>query len=325
MNSEIIQKFSHFKSTVLYKNRFFVSDHPFLADFKRFIEQDMRNPKQIMVSILPKGTILYRARIMDSDIEDNWAKVYITQMMNNCGDTNSLIENWDSIEEADECDCDCQKPSIDTAESFRRNAKKKLQECIPSSKPPFNGFDKQGSSIIPKEKSNMVSDMRANPKYIRYLYAANDKYTALLEARSNRNSLVSVANIKMIEPLQILDFTNPDRYLAEYDVFFELLQELNLEFSTPAHGELKEYLVSQVISEFVKNLNYKPRFDGICFESSLNPQGKNYTLFYEDTFLPVSSEVYYVNEIALTAYGITEAPGVVVDSKSPNTRSIGCT
>ncbi len=52
--------------------------------------------------------------------------------------------------------------------------------------------------------------------------------------------------------------------------------------------------------------------------SSLNPRGKNYTIFSEESFQPISSEVYYINEIGLTAYGVTEEQDVKIDSDNPN-------
>lgn len=107
----------------------------------------------------------------------------------------------------------------------------------------------------------MVSDMRANPKYIRYLYAASDKYTALLEARSNINSIVSVVDIELLEPLRILNIKWVGTDVTMNDGLFTLLYILSDVFSTPVSDELKDYLLSQVLSEFIKCLDCKPKFD----------------------------------------------------------------
>ncbi len=92
---------------------------------------------------------------------------------------------------------------------------------------------------------------------------------------------------------------------------------LNDEFSTPALGGLKDYLTTQIISEFIKCMDCNPKFDGICFRSSLNPKGKNYTLFNEDKYQPISSEVYYIQEIGLTAYGVTNSKNTIINADNP--------
>lgn len=93
------------------------------------------------------------------------------------------------------------------------------------------------------------------------MHAGGDKYTALLEVRANRNAIVSVAEIEITESLRILDISgdkvNP--YYKEFDLIFAL----NEVFSTPVAGELKDYLLSQALTEFVKCYNCEPQFDGL--------------------------------------------------------------
>ena len=316
MDMEIISKFANFKKSILYENRFFNNDNPFLIELKKHIEQDLERKNPIMITILPKGSTLYRARIMDNDLDDG--KNYVSKLMQvyQCElDMAKCCKKCDNFENDN---INCIKSSEKIAEEFRHSAKEAFVNFKFSSEPNFNGFGKCDSSLPPHEKSNLVSDMRANPKYIRYLYAANDKYTALLEARSNINSLVSVANIEIVKPLRIFDITNSSQHIINDSELSMLFYELNNEFSTPVLGELKDYLTSQVISEFIKSLDCTPKFDGICFNSSLNPKGRNYTIFSEKNFQPVSSEVYYISEIGLTAYGVTEEQIVKIDSNSPN-------
>ncbi|MEG0367677.1 MAG: RES family NAD+ phosphorylase [Coprobacillus sp.] len=305
MNFEIVSKFANFKNTILYKNRFFISQHPFLIDFQKHIEKDLEREKPIMIAQLAEGSVLYRARIIDRHI-DSSEKFNIAELMRQCSIEYSMIEKCTVCNESSNDKVGCGGSSSETAESFRHSAAEKWENLSFSSESNFNGFSSQESSLPPKEKCDIISDMRANPKYIRYLYAANDKYTALLEARAGISSLVSVADIEVISPLRILDITNIKQYKTDDDELFLLLQELNNEFSTPATGELKDYLASQVISEFIKSMDLKPNFDGICFRSSLNAKGKNYTIFSENKFKPVSSDVYYISEVGLTAYGVTE-------------------
>lgn len=316
MEWEIVSKLAAFRQKILYENRFFVSEDPFLVEFQKIIEADIIREEPVMVSELTKGNVLYRARIMDRELADK--KDYIAKWMQQyCVDL-SMIEKCKICKENEKNGGKCKRASTDKSiEEWKRDAKEQLQGCAISKEHNFKGFGKTGSSLLPKEKCDMVSDMRANPKYIRYLYAASDKYTALLEARSNINSIVSVANIELLEPLRILDITNLGSETDSGELTL-LLYQLNESFSTPVTGELKDYLLSQVISEYIKCLDCVPRFDGICFRSSLNPKGKNYTIFSEEKYLPVSSEVYYVNEIGLTAYSITDEKITKIDASNTN-------
>jgi hypothetical protein len=313
MRFEMVTKLSAFKDSVIYDNRFFTAGDPFLIAFKEYIELDLNREFPVMVSTLAKGSILFRARVLDRHL--NGDKYMVTKMMEQHGNELNMVDCCDKCN--DYMTCGSEKSSVETAEKFRQSAKEAFLNIAPSLEPNFNGFDKKGSSLPPKDKYYSISDMRANPKYIRYLYAANDKYTALLEARSNINSLVSVANIEVLEPLRILDITNLTQSSIDDDLF-DLLYALNDEFSTPVSGELEDYLATQVISEFIKCLDCNPKFDGICFKSSLNPKGKNYTIFSEGKYQPISSEVYYIHEIGLTAYGVTEETGVTISSDSPD-------
>lgn len=313
MSFDIVSKLADFKKSILYENRFFITNHPFLVEFNKLIKKDLESKNPIMISNLREDSILYRARVMDQHL--GCRKSLITKMMQQY----SLeLEQAKCCKECDQENTNCVKASTETAEKFKSYAKEELYDIALSSEVNFQGFNKCDSSLPPKEKSEIVSDMRANPRYIRYLYAANDKYTALLEARSNINSLVSVADIKISKHLRIFDITNLSECKDKASNLFELLYELNDEFSVPVAGELKDYLTSQVISEFIKNLDCVPKFDGICFKSSLNPRGKNYTLFNEENFQPISSEVYYISEIGLTAHGVTESHGVSINSYNPN-------
>jgi hypothetical protein len=314
MRLEIVTQLATFKNSLIYDNRFFSANDPFLLAFKKHIELDSERECPVMISAVSKGSILYRARIMDSHLSGD--AYIVTKMMEQHGNELNMVECCEKCDDVETCES--VKGSAETVEKFRESAKDAYLKIAPPSEPNFNGFDKKGSSLPPKENYNSISDMRANPKYIRYLYAANDKYTALLEARSNINSLVSVSNIEILETLRILDISDFTKCPPDDDDLFDLLYALNDEFSTPVSGELKDYLATQVISEFVKCLDFIPKFDGICFRSSLNPKGKNYTIFSESKYRPVSSDVYYIHEIGLTAYGVTGASSVEINSENPN-------
>ena len=57
---------------------------------------------------------------------------------------------------------------------------------------------------------SLTRDLRANYRYIPYLYCANHPYTALVEVRPRLGANVSVAMITTRAELTLLDFTLKD-------------------------------------------------------------------------------------------------------------------
>lgn len=68
----------------------------------------------------------------------------------------------------------------------------------------FWGYSAKESFVPPPEYTR---DMRANYRYIPYLYCASNPYTALVEVRPRIASSVSIATIQVNEKLTLLDFT----------------------------------------------------------------------------------------------------------------------
>ncbi len=158
----------------------------------------------------------------------------------------------------------------------------------------FYGYNSKDSFVPPLDIS--TPDGRVNPKYIRYLYAAEDKYTALLEIKPSLNTHVSIAEIIILQPLFLLDMTDYmwKQHNLEAVAFLHMLHTF---FSSPYTGELKDYLPSQYITEYIKNWSNN-KYDGIRFKSSLNSKGKNLTIFnYDGKCKPISSRIYSVDHI----------------------------
>lgn len=304
MNIEMAKKFGNFKNRVVYNDRFFISDDEFLLEIKKQIDEDLTRSVPQIIKTLHKGTRIFRARAYN---QSSSAVAYMENYINEYECSKKCVDVKNDEKPQNMCDF-----SLDNAHFFKKAASKIVKNNSDSDNG-FNGYGKKDSSLPPIEKSQYVSDMRANPKYIRYLYAASDIYTALLESRSNIKSLVSVAEIEITDDMRILDITDfPDTN----ERLSSLLSELNCAFSTPANGELKDYLPSQVISEYIKCFNCFPKIEGICFHSSLNSDGKNYTIFSEGKYTPISSEVYYVHKLGLTAYSVTEENDCVINNSS---------
>lgn len=131
----------------------------------------------------------------------------------------------------------------------------------------FFGFDEKNSFVTPPEKT---SDMRANYRYIPYLYCSNNAYISVAEIRPKIGADISVATIKTKETVKLLDFTlqnTPKKKMLESKR--NLFNELSFLYSKPITDDedVIEYIPTQYIAEYVKNLGY----DGIAFSSSQVP------------------------------------------------------
>ena len=130
----------------------------------------------------------------------------------------------------------------------------------------FYGYGAKESFVPP---ANLTRDLRANYKYIPYLYCSNHPYISLVEVRPRLGTLVSVATIVNNEPIRLLDFTitkKPSKMTETKQNFFSDLSTL---YSTPIANDddALDYIPTQFIAEYVKNKGY----DGIAFSSSLTP------------------------------------------------------
>lgn len=131
----------------------------------------------------------------------------------------------------------------------------------------FYGYNAEDSFIPPV---NQTKDLRANYRYIPYLYCANNPYIALVETRPRIGALVSIATIVNEKPIRLLDFTIQNKPSKMSDAKKNLFLDLSTLFSTPIANEddILDYIPTQFIAEYVKNIGY----DGIAFSSSLTPE-----------------------------------------------------
>lgn len=275
-----------FVHTILFEDRFFI-DHPVIKRLEKNLSRVDKDPLILFRHLIPKGSVLYRARLCDDTfISKNHNIIYDILFG---GPRPVRVLNFDT------------KHTIESK---------------------FNGYDAK-NSFVPRSQEN-ISDGRANPKYIRYLYAADDKYTALVEVRPTLESFVSIAEIKvkenlsllMIDPLRVVP-TN--RKIEMGDYFYSPIERENFEdfrlgwdlealFSKPSSGSLKDYLPTQYITERIKSFAAeKGNFDGIEFRSSLNKEGTNFTIFNYKKCAPVASDLYKVCSIKYCGYGVTSS------------------
>lgn len=149
------------------------------------------------------------------------------------------------------------------------------------SKSSFWGYDKDGSDAPPP---GCPAPGRINPDGISYLYAAEDIRTAILEVRPIPTQYVSVAQIEIVEDINIYSFVKPMEMDSEGKNWLSCVDydEISKYFAAPNYGGKSYYLATQYISEYIKhmkNSDGQAMFDGLCFRSSLNPDGTNCVLF----------------------------------------------
>lgn len=133
--------------------------------------------------------------------------------------------------------------------------------------PNFYGYSAKDSFVPPP---NVTKDMRANYRYIPYLYCTNNPYIALVEVRPRLGSLVSIATIEVNKPIRLLDFTIQNKPSKMSEPKKNLFLDLSLLYSSPVTDtdDILDYIPTQYIAEYVKSKGY----DGIAFSSSLVPE-----------------------------------------------------
>lgn len=172
---------------------------------------------------------------------------------------------------------------------------------------PFKGLTKEASFVPPKNVR--VSDGRANPKYIKYLYVSESPTTTLFEVRPFIGDAVNIAQIRVNRPLKIaniaveLDLSENNN--ATVDMY--IMRMIQRAFSKPTNDS-DDYIPSQIIAEYLKNLGY----DGIRYNSSLHFGGVNLTIFNYEKCEAISSQDFRIEDIKLTgraAFGCANNQG----------------
>lgn len=196
-----------------------------------------------------------------------------------------------------------------------------------ASKEGFFGYDALGSFVTPKE---YTKDMRANYKYIPYLYVASSPLASIYEIRPRYGAEVSVATICVKEELKILDFTMRVVKTSMSDAKRNLFAAISECFSKPVTDEddTLDYIPTQYIAEYAKNLGY----DGIAFKSSVfsnkdsvRASNINFVIFNYDKAEAVRSNVVSINQVGYDAVqidadveSILEAEKRKIETKRPS-------
>lgn len=258
----------YFKYCLKRRNRFFFK-HPLLpvleAEFKR------------NACTLQQGTDLYRARIdRNNELWNEWleyGKIESTPKVleglkkrNLLGE--KLEEEWAQYEK------------------FVKSEKtQRIKHRIESG---FQGFDASGSSAPP---SGSAGSGRCNPEGVSYLYAALEEHTAVAEIRPFIKDAISVAMLKPVRDLRLVNFDfEPSAVVNGRDFLFD---DIRRDFCMINKTQNGDYFITQFIASLIEHLGY----DGLCFRSSLVKDGTNYVIFDPENCPAISSKLVYLSEV----------------------------
>lgn len=147
---------------------------------------------------------------------------------------------------------------------------------------------------------------RANPAGIPYLYLSSSPGTAVAEIRPHTGEVACVADFTIPE-IQAVDLRNPRGFISPF-IFSDasqigqlradlpLLQRLGEELTRPVLPQRAaiEYIPSQYLCEFIKNLD----FDGVLYRSSVS-DGINLALFDPTKATGGSALLYNITKVTV--------------------------
>ena len=152
----------------------------------------------------------------------------------------------------------------------------------------FQGYDADGCGAPPSEKALAG---RCNCEGVAYLYAAQEEHTAVVEIRPYVEDTISIATLKPIRDLRLVNLDyDPSVMISGAEFFYNEIQQ---EFARVNRGQKNDYLITQYITSLAEHLGY----DGLCFRSSLVEDGTNYVVFQSDNCKAVSSKICYLKGV----------------------------
>ena len=147
-----------------------------------------------------------------------------------------------------------------------------------------------------------ASDGRVNPRGIPCLYMATDDATAVSEVRPAIGAYVTVAGMKCLRELKLIDcsvlvneqfiyFKEPERKEREKAVW----SNIDRAFSAPTDrsDDAAEYAPTQILAELFRSLGY----DGVAYKSAFGEDGYNVAIFNIDDFEVEWCRLFQVKDI----------------------------
>lgn len=160
---------------------------------------------------------------------------------------------------------------------------------------------------------------RANPKGVSCLYLASQIKTAIAEKRPYKDAFFTVGVFEIIKDLKVLDIAGEIAFSFDKKIYEALQQnppgpmaggypgndtesiiwgDINFAFSVPlnpvnpANKEL-DYIPAQILAERLR----EGGFEGICYKSSLDPEGNNLVVFNPGHAQCVTKQLFQIKKI----------------------------
>ncbi len=161
-----------------------------------------------------------------------------------------------------------------------------------------------------KPPENLVSNGRANPIGIPYLYVASSIDTAISEIRGHKSEVVTIVEYQIKNDLELADLRDPKSTISPFEFDEENEDEENelvgiykdIQFLRHLGNELSkpiipreanlEYLSSQYLCELLKHIG----FHGIIYKSSIS-DGNNYVIFNDKRLKAGSTYQYQIIDV----------------------------
>ena len=156
-----------------------------------------------------------------------------------------------------------------------------------------------------KPPKNLVSNGRANPIGIPYLYVASSIDTTIAEIRGHKGEVLTIVEYQMKSNLELADLRDPKSTISPFELNEENELELiykNMPFLTLLGNELSkpiipreanlEYLSSQYLCELLKHIG----FNVIIYKSSIS-DGNNYVIFKDKRLKAVNTYQYQIIDV----------------------------
>lgn len=161
----------------------------------------------------------------------------------------------------------------------------------------FQGYGKKDSGA---PLAKYAKEGRLSGAGISFLYTCNDETTVIHELRPIREEIISVAKFITRNDLRFADLTQERSEEIHIRKLSDLIGLIAYEFSIP-HYAGHNYAFTQYLAGHFMNMG----FMGVVFDSSLNPQGKNYVFFNPDDCEAISSHLHKVFDINISSHPIT--------------------
>lgn len=132
----------------------------------------------------------------------------------------------------------------------------------------------------------LIRNGRCNNRDERVLYAAEDMYTAMAEIKPGKRSLVSIAELELLEHIRLIEFKYHEQDIS-MNGLDSLYGWLSFYFYIPIQNE-NEYYRTQRYTQCIKELGY----DGIVYSSSMSESGMNVVIFNPSIVRVLNSKRY---------------------------------